>query len=243
MAVEGIREVTLTTNAVLAEPFLLALREVGIRRLNISLDTLRRDRYATISGRDCFDQVWSNILKAYDLGFAPIKINVVAMKGVNDDEFQALAALTYKWPFHIRFIEYMPMGTPCLNHNAFISNGEIRQQLERLRQLEAVPRNSNDGPAERFRFPGAIGEIGFISPRSNHFCSDCNRLRLTASGKLRPCLLLDRELDIKQVLRSGACDSELAEVFIRAARSKPSAHLLNNAGGLPVNSMMTSIGG
>ncbi|MBL0714620.1 MAG: GTP 3',8-cyclase MoaA [Desulfosarcina sp.] len=241
--IAGIREVTLTTNAVLVGPFLEDLRAAGIRRLNISLDTLQRERFTAISGKDCFEQVWTNILRACNLGFAPLKINVVAMKGINDDEFQAIAALTREWPFHIRFIEYMPMGNPRLNHDPFISNDEVRRQVAQSGPLEPIARRLQDGPAERFRFPGAIGELGFISPRSHHVCRDCNRLRLTASGKLRPCLLSDRELDIKRVLRSGAGDRAIVEMFAQAARSKPSTHRLGDACGPSVDSQMTSIGG
>ncbi len=242
-AISGIREVNLTTNAVLVGPFLEDLRAAGIQRLNISLDTLRRERFARLAGQDSFDQVWDNIRRACDLGFAPLKINVVAMRGINDDEFAEIAALTWKRPFQVRFIEYMPMGNPRLNHDPFVSNEEVRRQIESLGKLEPVNRCAQDGPAERFRLAGAVGEIGFISPRTRHFCGDCNRLRLTASGHLRPCLLSDRELDIKTPLRRGAGDRELAEVFNRAARAKPSHHQLDTCCGKSVNSQMNAIGG
>lgn len=242
-AIEGIREVNLTTNAVLVGPFLEKLRAAGIRRLNISLDTLRRKRFARLAGQDCFDQVWANIRKASAMGFAPLKINVVAMQGINDDEFADIAALTRERPFHVRFIEYMPMGNPRLPHDPFISNEEVRRRIGRLGRLEPVARGAGDGPAERFRLAGAVGEIGFISPRTRHFCGDCNRLRLTASGHLRPCLLSDRELDIKTPLRNGADNQELAEIFIRAAQSKPSRHQLDHNGEKPVCTQMNAIGG
>ncbi len=242
-AIEGIGEVNLTTNAVLISPFLEELRAAGIRRLNVSLDTLRRQRFARLAGQDGFDQVWSNILRACELGFAPLKINVVAMRGINDDEFAEIAALTWKRPFQIRFIEYMPMGNPRVPHDPFVSNEEVRRQIEPLGKLEPISRGANDGPAERFRLAGAIGEIGFISPRTHHFCGDCNRLRLTASGHLRPCLLSDRELDIKTLLRRGAGDRELAEIFTRAARAKPSHHQLDTCCGKSVASQMNAIGG
>lgn len=241
--IAGIAEVTLTTNAVRLGPFLEELRAAGIRRLNISLDTLNRKRFARLTGRDCFDQVWRNIERALALGFAPLKINVVAMQGINDDEFGALADLTRQRPFQIRFIEYMPMGNPRLDHDPFIANDAIRRRIDSRGVLEPVARRPQDGPAERFRFPGAIGELGFISPRSHHFCGDCNRLRLTASGMLRPCLLSDRELDIKKLLRRGADDHELAAMFARAARSKPMTHRLGDACGPTVDSQMNSIGG
>jgi cyclic pyranopterin phosphate synthase len=242
-AMEGIREVNLTTNAVLMGAFLERLRAIGIRRLNISLDTLRRERFARLTGQDCFKQVWANILQACEMGFAPLKINVVAMKGINDDEFADIAALTQERPFQIRFIEYMPMGNPRLPRDPFISNEDVRHRIAPLGELAPIARNTNDGPAERFRLAGAVGEIGFISPRTHHFCGDCNRLRLTASGHLRPCLLSDRELDIKKLLRRGAEDQALADMIIRAARSKPSRHQLDDISGKSVCTQMNAIGG
>jgi cyclic pyranopterin phosphate synthase len=241
--IDGIREVTLTTNAVLVGPFLKTLRAHGIRRLNISLDTLRRERFARLTGRDCFEQVWANVQQALQLGFRPLKINVVAMQGINDDEFESLAALTRDQPLQIRFIEYMPMGNPRLKHNPFVSNEEVRRRIAPLGKLTPIDRGPEDGPADRFRLPNAEGEIGFISPRTHHFCGDCNRLRLTASGKLRPCLLSDSELDIKALLRRGAGDRALAEVFAQAARAKPSRHHLGEVCALSVDSQMNAIGG
>lgn len=241
--IDGIREVTLTTNAVLVGPFLKTLRAHGIRRLNISLDTLRRERFARLTGRDRFEQVWANVQQALQLGFRPLKINVVAMQGINDDEFESLAALTRDQPLQIRFIEYMPMGNPRLKHNPFVSNEEVRRRIAPLGKLTPIDRGPEDGPADRFRLPNAEGEIGFISPRTHHFCGDCNRLRLTASGKLRPCLLSDSELDIKALLRRGAGDRALAEVFAQAARAKPSRHHLGEVCALSVDSQMNAIGG
>jgi cyclic pyranopterin phosphate synthase len=221
---------------------LKALRAAGIRRLNISLDTLRRERFARLTGSDRFDQVWSAIESAHTMGFHPIKLNVVAMQGFNDDEFHEIAALTLTRPFHVRFIEYMPMGNPNLTGDPFMSNDAVRQRLERIAPLEPVPRSRQDGPAQRFRFPGAPGEVGFISPLSHHFCESCNRLRLTAAGRLRPCLLSNREFDLITPLRAGASDEKLAAVFLEGARLKPMAHGLI-AGHGKVDARMSSIGG
>jgi cyclic pyranopterin phosphate synthase len=239
---EGLRDIALTTNAVLLKPHLKPLQEAGIKRLNISLDTLKRNRFAELAGGDHFDQVWDAIEAAHAMGFHPIKLNVVAMRGVNDDEFRDIAALTLTRPYHVRFIEYMPMGNPNLPGDPYMSNDEVRQKVERIAPLEAVPRNAGDGPARRYRFPGAPGEVGFISPLSHHFCESCNRLRLTAGGKLRPCLLSNQEFDLMTPLRAGASDAELTAIFLEGARLKPMAHGLV-AGGRKVDARMSAIGG
>ena len=239
---EGLADIALTTNGVFLQDFLKPLQAAGIKRLNISLDTLRRDRFAELTGSDRFDQVWTAVEAAHAMGFHPIKLNVVAMRGINDDEFHDIAALTRTLPYHVRFIEYMPMGNPNLPGDPYMSNDEVRQRLEVKDALEPVPRSHNDGPAERFRYPNAPGEVGFISPLSHHFCDSCNRLRLTAGGKLRPCLLSNQEFDLITPLRTGASDAELAAIFLEGARLKPMAHGLI-AGGKKVNARMSSIGG
>ena len=240
---ERLREITLTTNGVLLSPLLKDLQKAGIRRLNISLDTLQRERFARLTGSDRFDRVWDAVETAHAMGFRPIKLNVVAMQGINDDEFHEIAALTLERPFHVRFIEYMPMGNPNLPGDPYMSNDAVRQRLEeRIAPLEPVARSCQDGPAQRFRFPGAPGEVGFISPLSHHFCESCNRLRLTAAGRLRPCLLSNREFDLITPLRAGASDAELAAVFLEGARLKPMAHGLV-AGHGKVEARMSSIGG
>ena len=239
---EGLSDIALTTNAVLLKAYLEPLQKAGIKRLNISLDTLQPTRFRDITGGDHFHQVWEAIEAAQAKGFHPIKINVVAMRGINDDEFQDIAALTLTRPFHVRFIEYMPMGNPNLPGDPYMSNDEVRQRIERIASLEPVPRSGNDGPARRYRYPDAPGEVGFISPLSHHFCDTCNRLRLTAGGKLRPCLLSNQEYDLLGPLRAGASDAQLAAIFLEGARLKPMAHGLV-AGGKKVDARMSSIGG
>lgn len=241
-ALKGLDDIALTTNGVLLAPHLEALQAAGIRRLNISLDTLRRERFAALTGSDRFDQVWTAVEKAHAMGFHPIKLNVVAMRGINDNEFPAIAALTLDRPYHVRFIEYMPMGNPNLPGDPYMSNDAVKRRLERIGRLAPVPRSRHDGPARRFRYPGAPGEVGFISPLSHHFCESCNRLRLTAAGKLRPCLLSNQEFDLVTPLRAGASDEELAAIFLEGARLKPMAHGLA-AGCGSVDARMSSIGG
>jgi cyclic pyranopterin phosphate synthase len=205
----------------MAEP----LFEAGLRRINVSLDTLDPLKYRKITRRECFDAVWKGLQVAEAVGFSPIKVNVVAIRGLNDDELRQFAHLSMQRPFHVRFIEYMPIGQ---NSNwrpeKHISSDEIRSKLETLGSLNNIPHAIHDGPAERYRFESAAGEIGFISAMSHHFCPSCNRLRLTADGRLRPCLFADDEVDIKSTLRNGGGQEDLKEVFQEAIARKPRRH-------------------
>ncbi|HMA67324.1 MAG TPA: GTP 3',8-cyclase MoaA [Desulfosalsimonadaceae bacterium] len=221
---EGLSDISLTTNGVLLSRYIDRIAATGIRRINISLDTLDREKYEAITGVDAFEQVWQGIESAYNKGLAPIKINVVVLNGINDQELTDLAALSFSYPFHIRFIEYMPIGRTRLCDTSPLLYPEIRNRLEQLGTLHPVERQENDGPAVRWKFAGAAGEIGFISPVSRHFCRQCNRLRLTADGRIRPCLLADISEDIKTPLRAGMLDTDLAEVFFTAVKRKPFAH-------------------
>jgi cyclic pyranopterin phosphate synthase len=166
---------------------------------------------------------------------------MVALRGINDDEISDFAALTYAYPFHIRFIEYMPIGTPELTISQDLLTPEIKQRISALGKLIPVDPGSDDGPARRFRLLGALGEIGFISPVSNHFCQTCNRIRLTANGRLRPCLLSDETIDVAGPLRNGCSDEVLYDLFRAAAQRKHEKHKIGN--GDKVMTRMASIGG
>lgn len=240
---DGIDECSLTTNGVLLESHLTAIQEAGVKRLNISLDTLSEKRYKSITGRDQFNKTWDAIMAAHAMGFDPIKINVVMLKGHNDKEWVNLAKLTYQYPFRVRFIEYMPIGRAAQKRESSLQIETIKTQLAQIEELIPITHNPHDGPAERWRFKSAQGEIGFIGALSNHFCGTCNRLRLTASGQLRACLLADREIDIKTPLRSGATDAELAQLFLAAAQIKPERHHLSDDPEQSASSEMSSIGG
>ena len=241
--IEGITDISLTTNGVLLKKNIQALREAGVRRLNISLDTLSREKFEKITGHDHFQQVWEGIQEAHEAGFSPIKINTVAMKGINDDELSDIARLSLKYPFHMRFIEYMPIGDAHLDDGKSLLAPEIMERLSHVGELLPVASGKNDGPAERYKFKNAPGEIGFIRPLSHHFCHRCNRLRLTASGSLRPCLLSDRQEDLKAVIRKGYTDDVLIETILKAVRFKPMGHHLNEQQHDEVKDVMSSIGG
>jgi cyclic pyranopterin phosphate synthase len=242
-ALDGVQDLSLTTNGVLLEPNLDALRGAGVKRINVSLDTLIPEKFHQLTGRDQFQRVWSGILRAHEMGFHPIKINAVALRGINEDELGDLARLTYDYPFHIRFIEHMPIGTAEIGATVPLLTPEIKTRLESHGNLIPVSRSSQDGPAQRYRFDGAIGEVGFISAMSRHFCNRCNRLRLTAAGNLRPCLLSNYEVDIKTALRKGASEETLADIFLQAIRHKPSDHHMATRNPQPVDGQMSKIGG
>ena len=241
--VAGISEVALTTNGVFLEDNVQKIKAAGIKRINISLDTLDRTKFKQITGRDAFQKVWAGIEAALENGFDPVKLNVVALRGTNDDELLDFAELTLRFPYHVRFIEYMPIGKSRMKFGPPLLIPEIKDRVQSIGRMQKIVKNANDGPAERFRIKGARGEIGFISALSHHFCDSCNRLRLTASGQLRPCLLSDHQLDLKHVLRAGGSDGELAETFLRAVKNKPSDHNLAINDPAGVSCQMSSIGG
>ncbi len=220
-----LEDVSITTNGVLLKERAKEIFDAGVHRINISLDTLNRLKYAKITGYNCFDAVWEGLQEAEAVGFSPIKINVVAVRGLNDDEFPRLAELSLKKPYHVRFIEYMSIGHDSKwKPEKYISSDEIKSKLESIGPLHRIPRATHDGPAERYRFESAKGEIGFISVLSRHFCPACNRLRLTADGKLRPCLFADNEVDVKTPLRNKCTTQELKGLFREAIAKKPRHH-------------------
>lgn len=241
--IDGLADLSLTTNAVALKANLNKIKAAGIKRINISLDTLKREKFAKITGKDLFDRVWQGIEGARDMAFHPIKINIVALNGVNDDELIDMAKLSFDQPFHIRFIEYMPIGESQMGNGPLLLAPEIKKRISVLGNLIPVRNSANDGPARRYRFEGALGEIGFIHALSHHFCDRCNRLRLTARGQLRPCLLSDHHEDIRGPLRSGSSDNQLAEIFFKAVSHKPSDHNLAVRNPSRVCGQMHSIGG
>ncbi|MCK5488013.1 MAG: GTP 3',8-cyclase MoaA [Desulfobacterales bacterium] len=243
VATEGLKDVSLTTNGVLLKDNLLKIQSAGIARINVSLDTLNRKKYREITGYDDFDRVWQGIEKAHDMGFYPIKLNIVALKGVNDDEFVEMARLSFRYPFHVRFIEYMPIGQSDFSAGSLLLAPEIKDRIRAIGNLVPVQGVQHDGPAQRYKFEDAKGEVGFIPALSQHFCNKCNRLRLTASGHLRPCLLADHQEDLKDLLRKGCSDQELANIFFMAIRHKPSDHNLASQNPTRVCSQMRAIGG
>jgi cyclic pyranopterin phosphate synthase len=218
--VPGIEEVCLTTNGAMLPELAPALYDAGLRHLNLSLDTLRPERYRKITGRDNWREVMAGLELALDLGFQPLKINCVALRGINEDELADLALLARDHTLQIRFIELMPSVSRKWWDCHFLPLSEVRRQLAVLGVPYPAPRPASAGPAQVFRLPGFKGELGFISPISQHHCHACNRLRLTAAGQLRPCLVDRLELDIKGELRRGASGPWLLHLFEEAIRLK-----------------------
>lgn len=226
--IPGIADISVTTNGLLLAEKAAALRAAGIGRLNISLDTLRPDRFAAITGRDVWQDVWAGIERAEGCGFDPIKLNMVPVRGVNDDEVVDFARLTLDRSVHVRFIELMPIGAgDSCRADACVPGDEVRRAVEGVfGSLQPEGNSRGAGPSRNFRIRGGRGVIGFISPVTKHFCDACRRLRLTADGKVRPCLLSDREIDIKRPLRSNCDDGELERLLRFALEIKPVRHAI-----------------
>jgi len=223
--IPGIRDISLTTNGVLLAEQAQALWAAGVKRINISLDTLNPGKYAEITRFNLFDQVWAGIQEAERIGFSPIKVNVVALRGINDNEILAFGHLSQEKPYHVRFIEFMPVGTENgWSTERFLSSDDIFKKLQVIGPLYPVNGQGLDGPAKRMAYDGARGEIGLISPISEHFCPSCNRLRLTAEGRLRVCIFSDDEIDLRTPLRNGASDVELETAIRTAILQKPKEH-------------------
>ncbi len=233
----GIENISMTTNGVLLPKMADELKRAGLSRVNISLDTLDPEQFEFITRVGKIESTLAGIDAALEAGFNPVKINAVTVRSLNQD-FLAFAKLSIDRPLHVRFIEYMPVGTSTGSDGTGWGKQDVvpSEELlgiinERAREQglpELVPTNNDDkpigwGPARYFEFPGAKGTVGFISPLSRHFCSECNRLRLTADGKLRPCLFSDREIDVRAALREGG-EEAVYNCFLEALDLKPDEH-------------------
>jgi len=242
--IEDIDDISLTSNGTLLSKYAVELKEAGLKRVNVSLDTLREDRFKRITGRDKLGEVLSGIKAARGAGLQPVKINMVVLRGINDDEIIDLARMSTSQGWHVRFIEFMPFGTPKAEALETISAQEIQERIQSLGTLEPYTGKTGDGPARYYRLPGARGTIGFITPMTEHFCHSCNRLRLTSDGQLRPCLLDDDEVNLKEPLRNEASVDELRHLIQQAVAIKRERHHLT--GGLApgtVRRPMCQIGG
>ncbi|MBA7560941.1 MAG: GTP 3',8-cyclase MoaA [Dehalococcoidia bacterium] len=241
--IEAIDDIALTTNGVLLADYAAELKAAGLKRVNISLDTLKPDRFKRITrGESELSQVLDGIEAARRVGLEPVKLNMVVMSGINDDELLDFAAKTIDEGWHVRFIELMPVAGNGDNAPRFVSATEMRKRLEPLGELEPCLPGVGNGPAKYFRLAKTKGTIGFITPVSEHFCFNCNRMRLTADGKLRPCLLSDYEIDLKTPLRDGISKAGLKKLFKQAVAGKPMKHGLAQ-GQVPNGRPFSHVGG
>ncbi len=226
----GLEDVALTTNGSKLDKMARELREAGLKRINVSLDTLRRDCFSAITGVDDLTGVMKGIEASFDVGFDPIKINVVLLKGFNEIDIPEFARMTVDRPLDVRFIERMPFGNdtePINSPDSFGAAEAIGIIEKSFGSLIPLDRSPLDGPARMLRIKGAKGRIGIIDPVTGHFCPTCNRLRLTARGSLRPCLLGPLEMDLRSLLRANPDDSQI-EAFIKAAvMAKPASRYAN----------------
>ena len=242
--IPGVRDLSLTTNGVLLDRLAGPLVEAGLRRLNVSLDSLSHVRFTEITRRDALDRVLAGLEEAERYPeLRPIKVNCVAIRGFTEEEVPALAELARRKPYVVRFIEFMPLDADeAWREDEVLTGGEIRALIEERWPLVEIPAKQSS-TARRFRFADGAGEIGFVNPVSEPFCSSCDRIRLTADGQLRTCLFSRREWDLKTPLRDGSSDDELAALIRFAVRHKELKHKINDPGFVRASRSMSQIGG
>ncbi len=242
--IPGVDDLSLTTNGVLLDRLADPLVEAGLRRLNVSLDSLSHVRFAEITRRDALDRVLAGLAEAErHPELRPIKVNCVAIRGFTEEEVPAFAELARRKPYVVRFIEFMPLDADAAwREDDVLTGGEIRALIEEHWPLEEVPAKPSS-TARRFRFADGAGEIGFVNPVSEPFCSSCDRIRLTADGQLRTCLFSRREWDLKTPLRDGSSDERVADLIRFAVRHKELKHKINEPGFVRASRSMSQIGG
>ncbi len=228
--IEGITDLSMTTNGMLLEKFAQDIAAAGLDRINISIDSLKPERYRHITGHGSLDTVLKGLAAAEQAGLNPVKINMVPIRGLNDDEIADFARLTIDSELQVRFIEFMPSASiDSWSPDKYIATKEIKAVIEHIAPLSPVRLRKN-GPSKYFRLKGAKGVIGFISALTHHFCGGCNRIRITADGKIRSCLFSESEIDLRSALRMGMPDTELERLLKLSVAVKPRGHAITNAG-------------
>lgn len=242
-----LKSFAMTTNGYLLNGLAPQLKQSGLQRVNISLDTLKKEKFKELARFDGFDQVWNSIWRSVELGFSPVKINMVVMKSINDDEVYDFVELARKIPLHIRFIEYMPSSGGLGNefeHARILKTEQLKDMVAQKYELIPVTETEKTGPAKLFSIPEFAGRIGFIDPYAEHFCSTCNRVRLTSLGKLKWCLFSNEGLDVKSFIRSGKSDEELDHwIRERIVLDKPEHHPLIISDMINANTVFSQVGG
>jgi cyclic pyranopterin phosphate synthase len=240
----GVGNISMTTNGILLDELAAPLAEAGLSRVNVSIDTLDPTRFHRITRWGHIEDVWRGIEAAERAGMTPIKINAVVVRGFNDQDVTEMAKLTLGHPWQVRFIEMMPFGDVAeFQQHAIVTDAQIRQRIEdEFQPLELLDGGRLDGEARLYRFPGAQGEVGFISSVTQPFCASCNRARLTADGRLRLCLLRENEVDLLTPLRAGATEADIKQIILDGIWTKPWGHGLADEV-VPLNRVMSQIGG
>ncbi|NLN86052.1 MAG: GTP 3',8-cyclase MoaA [Syntrophomonadaceae bacterium] len=239
-----IDDISLTTNGILFSAMAEELKAAGLDRVNFSLDSLVPEKFEYITRVGNLDLVKNAIDRALSLDLHPVKINTVLIRGFNDNEIMDFADLAYKLPLHVRFIEFMPIGDlKYWNRDNIITSRETKNMIARRYQLAGAKKIRGSGPARYHKLEGGQGSVGFISPMSNHFCAECNRIRMTAEGSLRGCLYDKREVDLRQAMHHGASDEQLGQIFMETIKHKPDKHNMNNGWGAANHRKMYQIGG
>ena len=241
--IPGIEEVSITTNGTLLTKYAAELKAAGLKRVNISLDSLKPDKFAYITGGGKLKEVLHSIEVANNIGLVPVKTNTVILKGINDDEILDFARKTITDGWNVRFIEHMPFAAAKKQDNDLVSSQEIMDFIRKqFGELQPHRPGVGNGPAKYYKLPNSNGTVGFIGAVTECFCAECNRFRLTSDGKLRPCLLDDDEVDIREALRRGDSIEELAKIIQSAAMVKRAQHSLDT-GSKPSVRSMRQIGG
>jgi len=221
-SIPGLTDISLTTNGILLADYADALVEAGLKRVNISVDSLDPDVFRRITRNGNLSRVISGLEKTLEVGLEPVKINVVVLRGVNED-IADFVKLTFDYPVHVRFIEYMPFSKE-IGMEKSVSSAELQERISKLGELEQAASPYGAGPARYFKMKGSQGTIGFISPMSEHFCPKCNRLRLTADGRLRTCLFSDEEVDVRKAMRAENPKEKVKELIYQTLLTKPKNH-------------------
>lgn len=243
-AVPGVRDLAMTTNGILLRSLAGPLREAGLGRLNVSLDTLRGEKFVHLARREGFRRVWEGLLEADRVGFRPLKVNMVVLRGVNDDEILDFASLARTRPWQIRFIEFMPLdGDGTWTRDRVVPAAEILRRIHERWPLDLEAQGPASDPARTFRFRDGAGDVGVIASVTEPFCFACDRIRVTADGKLRTCLFSTWETDLKGPLRAGASDGELERLVREAVARKEAGHGINDPQFVRPRRAMYSIGG
>lgn len=241
--IKELEEIAMTTNGVYLKNLAGELKEAGLDRINISIDTLQKERFKSITGFDFFDDVWSGIEKALEVGLAPVKLNVILMKGINENEISDFVQLALDYPLIVRFIEFFPTNKRSMGFADYlVKNDQTKKEIsERFGMIKSAPSVMGNGPAEYYKLKDSKGLIGFISSSTRNFCSACNRIRVDCAGRISPCLFSGNIYDLRPLLRNGETDAELLKYIKQIFKVKP---LYNKKKTIDTNGIeMSSIGG